>query len=112
MQRRDKVILKKILAWIDETREIFPDVSREEFLVDELLKRAMSMSVIQVGELVKSLSAEIRLENSHVPWKDIAGFRDIAAHKYETLSFGKMYITITKEFPELKSQIEKIIEEE
>ena len=69
----------------------------------------MAMSVIRVGELVKDLTWEFRHANSQVPWRDIAGYRDVAAHKYETLDFSRLYITIKKEFPELKSQIEQIL---
>ena len=70
------------------------------------------MSVIRIGELVKTLSAEFRQENSQVAWRDIAGFRDVAAHRYETLDFERVYISIKFELPELKSQIEKILKAE
>ena len=70
----------------------------------------MAMSIIRVGELLKNLSPEIRLENPQIVWKDIAGFRDIAAHKYDTLRMRDVYSTIKDEFPERQIQIEKILE--
>ena len=59
--------------------------SLTEFLDNEMLKRAVCMTVINVGELVKNLTEECRLSHPEVAWKEIAGFRDIAAHKYQTL---------------------------
>ena len=112
MRRRDKIALQKILKVIDETNEFLENVSEEEFLKKNLLKSATAMSVIRIGELVKNLSDEFRQENSQVNWRDIAGFRDIAAHKYDIIDMKEVYKTIKFEFPELKSQIEKILESE
>ncbi|MBQ6976105.1 MAG: DUF86 domain-containing protein [Selenomonadaceae bacterium] len=112
MRRRDKIALQKILNVIDETNEFLENVSEEEFLKNNLLKSATAMSVIRIGELVKSLSDEFRKQNSQVEWRDIAGFRDIAAHKYETINMEQLYGTAKKDFPKLKMQIEKIMEEQ
>ena len=112
MQHRDKIVLGKIVEVIDEAIEILADVPEEIFLEKNLFKLATAMSVIRVGELVKTLSEEIRLKNPQVPWRDVAGFRDIAAHKYDVLDFKRVYVSIKKEFPELKSQIENILEAE
>ena len=112
MQHRDKIALQKILTAIDEATEILSNVLKEEFLEDKTLKLAMGMSVIRVGELVKTLSQEFREKNSQIAWRDIAGFRDVAAHKYEILDFERVYVSIKFELPELKLQIEKILETE
>ena len=111
MQRRDKITLKKILNAIDEAVEISKSVSEEQFLTSTVLKLSMGMSVIRVGELVKDLTRDFRHANPQVPWRDITGFRDVAAHKYETIDMRELYGTIKKDFPELKSQIEQILTE-
>ena len=111
MRHRDKTTLKKILVAIEEATEGFDDISEETFLSSRILKLAMAMSVIRVGELVKALTPEFRRDNPQVPWREIAGYRDVAAHKYETLDCNGLYITCKEEFPELKSQIEKILSE-
>lgn len=112
MQHRDKTTLKKILNAIEEATEVFGDVSRETFLTSKILKLSMAMSVIRVGELVKALTLEFRRDNPQVPWREIAGFRDVATHKYDTIDMNELYGTIKKDFPELKMQIEKILMED
>ena len=72
----------------------------------------MSMSIIRVGELVKALTDEFRKQNSQVQWRDITGFRDVDAHKYDIIDMNEVYDTIKNDFPELKIQIEKILENE
>jgi uncharacterized protein with HEPN domain len=47
------------------------------FLADEKLMRATCMTLINIGELVKNLSEECRLAHVQIPWKDMAGLRDI-----------------------------------
>ena len=81
----------------------------EEFLHDEKLKRAISMTVINIGELVKNVSDNTGKEYMHIPWKAIAGMRDLAAHKYQTLRMEDVYNTICTEFPTLKKQLGELI---
>ena len=112
MRHRDRIVLLKIIEAIETGLKVFDDTSLEEFLKDDGMKLSMSMTIIRVGELVKTLSEEIRQKNSQVLWRDIAGFRDVAAHKYDILDFQRLYFSIKNELPELKTQIEKILESE
>ena len=112
MQRREKIALQKICSEIDLVLKFIGDKKLEEFLADELLKHAVGMTAINIGELTKNLSAELRQKYSEVSWKDAAKFRDVVAHKYETLEMEVVYNTLKFDFPELKLQIKKILESE
>lgn len=112
MRRKDFIVLKKVLSEIAVCFEMLGDASIEDFLADEKLKRAVAMTVINIGELVKNLSDEIRLQYSYIPWRAIAGMRDIAAHKYQTLRMEDVYHTVFSDFPPLKMNIETILREQ
>jgi uncharacterized protein with HEPN domain len=84
----------------------------DAFLADEKLKRAVAMTVINIGELVKNISDETRAAYKQVPWKQIAGMRDIAAHKYQTLRMEDVYNTVKMDFPALQTQLSEILENE
>lgn len=45
----------------------------DDFLTDEKLKRAISMTVLNIGELVKNITEETRKEYPQIPWRAIAG---------------------------------------
>ncbi len=109
MEHRDIIILKKVMSELSIAQNLLGDNSYEEFEGNELLKRAICMTVINIGELVKNLSDDFRLSHRSVPWKEIAGFRDIAAHKYQTLRMEDVYETVTSDFPALYSQLENIL---
>lgn len=108
MERRDRIILQKVLSEIDIAQSMMNNCTLEQFEQNEMLMRAVCMTVINIGELVKNLTAETRLAYPHIPWKDIAGFRDIAAHKYQTLRMEDVYETVATDFPILKEQIQQI----
>lgn len=111
MLRKDNVILVKIIEEIGVACDIIKELSFDEFNNNEITKRAICMTVINIGELVKNLSDDLRNKYNHIPWKFIAGFRDIAAHKYQTLKMNDVYKTVIEDFPELKKNIENILKE-
>ena len=112
MQRREKIALQKIVSEINIILKFIDGVSSENFLQNELLKRATGMTAINIGELTKHLTMYFRNNYPQVAWKNAAKFRDVVAHKYETLDMLDVYETVTKDFPNLKSEIEKILETE
>ena len=111
MEHRDEVILRKVLSEIDIAKNMMGDHSLAEFSENEMLKRAVCMTVINIGELVKNLSESFRRTHHDIPWKAIAGFRDIAAQKYQTLKMSDVYETVQADFPVLRVQINSILEE-
>lgn len=110
MQRRDYIIIEKIISEIKISAEMLGDTDLEAFLSDEKLKRAVGMTVINIGELVKNITEETRMKYRNVPWKAIAGLRDIAAHKYQTLRMEDVYNTASTDLPELEKSLKHIIE--
>jgi uncharacterized protein with HEPN domain len=110
MQRRDRIILQKIISEIDIGKEMTDSLSVEEFLQNEILKRAVAMTVINIGELIKNVTDELRESHTEVAWKAVAGMRDITAHKYQTLRMEDVYNTVVYDFEELKVQLSDILE--
>ena len=55
MENRDSQIIKKILMEIDVLEEMIKGFDLEKFVEDERTKRAVCMTLINIGELVKNL---------------------------------------------------------
>lgn len=109
MLHRDIIILRKIISEINVAFEMLGNADLDAFLNDEKLKRTVGMTVINIGELVKNITEETRLAYRDIPWKAIAGMRDIAAHKYQTLRMEDVYNTVTMDLPDLNNKISAII---
>ena len=83
---RNIEILKKIMMYcgrLDEARSRFGD-SLESLENDQLYKSAAAMCVMQIGELTTHLTTDFRNEYNEIPWQDIKGMRNIAAHILST----------------------------
>ena len=85
-------------------------ISLEAFLADERTVRAISMTLINIGELVKNLTPEFREAHSEIPWRAISGMRDITAHKYQTLHKEDVYTTCVEDMPRFENQIKALIQ--
>ena len=112
MNNRDRTVVGKVLDEIAIAESLMQNEDLASFLEDEKLKRAVCMTVINIGELVKNLTESFRLIHAQVPWKAIAGFRDIAAHKYQTLRMEDVYATVSDDFPSLRTMLEAIREKD
>lgn len=84
----------------------------EEFLANEVLKRAFVRSLEVIGEAVKKLPAEFRQKYSHIDWRAIAGTRDKLIHDYFGVDYEIVWDIVISEVPQLKEQVENILQEE
>lgn len=112
MLHRDYIFIKKIGSELKLGINFIENITLEQFLKDEQIKRAVCMTAINVGELVKGLTDVTTKKYSDIPWKKIAGFRDIAAHKYEALNMGDVYKVVKEDFYQLDKKITEIINNE
>ena len=105
-QVRDTTILKKVMESIEHIENFTKDVTCEEFLKNEMLKHAVTMALLNIGELIHHLSKEFKA-NTKIPHEKIVGLRNLAAHGYHDLKFESIWGTIKTSIPELKTEIKK-----
>ena len=110
MNIRDKQICDKLLAEIAVAADLLAGFSQEEFAADERTARAVCMTLINIGELVKGLSPELREAHKEIPWRAIAGMRDITAHKYQTLSKEDVFSTCSVDLPLFEKQLKALLD--
>jgi len=105
MNSRDVQIINKILEEIKVIEDIIAGFDLEKFQADERTKRASCMTLINIGELSKSLTDTFKTQYDSISWKAIAGMRDVTAHKYQTLKMSDVWVTLTDDLPKLKMQL-------
>lgn len=109
MQHKDQIILQKMLEEIAVMESLLGCITYEEFDAQEEKKRAVAMTVINIGELAKHLSNEFFSEHELPELKYAARTRDVYAHGYATLSFPMVYKTAAESFPELGLLIKEVL---
>ena len=113
-KERDIVIVKKIIKYCDEVRlthKLFKN-DKDLFFDKEqgcIYRNAITMPILQIGELVKNLSEEFRTQNNNIPWRSIARTRDFYAHNYGSLNFNTTWDTSQDDIPNLKEELEDIL---
>ena len=111
MEEKTRKILLTIIKHcniIEDTKKYFGN-NLEEFEKNSIYQNAILTPVTQIGELVKKLSIEFREANKEIPWKNIAGMRDIVVHNYETIDKLILWNVADKETLKIKEFCKKIL---
>jgi len=70
---------------------------------------AVIHQLMVIGEAAKHISQQFKDDHSEVPWKDMAGMRDILIHAYRRINLDEVWIAATVDVPDLIRQIEPLM---
>jgi uncharacterized protein with HEPN domain len=87
-------------------------VTREQFDSSELLQGFVERKLEIIGEATKRIPIDFKKQHPQIPWKDMAGMRDILIHQYTGVDEDIVWKTVKQKIPPLREQIEKILQEE
>lgn len=82
----------------------------EEFYENVEKQDAVLRRLEIIGEAVKHLPDGIRENHPDIPWRQIAGMRDIIIHEYFGITLEMVWVVATEDIFDLKAKVEKIIE--
>ena len=118
MANRDQSILQHIKGHCEDIEGFLERFGKDFdiFTSDKAYFNAVSMGILQIGELAGSLSEEYRAETSRkIPWSNIKGMRNIVAHDYGSVDEELLWETATEDIPVLlqfcSSELERMNKE-
>jgi uncharacterized protein with HEPN domain len=85
------------------------NLTKEDFLNNETLKRAVVRSLEIIGEASKKIPLEDKNNWTSIEWKSMAGMRDRLIHDYMGVNYTIVWDVFTNKIPELHLQIEAVL---
>ena len=91
---------------------ISDNLSKDDFLDNETLKRAVVRSLEIIGEATKKIPADFKVQWGSIQWKNMAGMRDRLIHDYLGVNYSIVWDVLVNKIPELNSQIQEVLNKE
>jgi len=112
MSKRDvKLYVRDILEAIKAIEKFVEGMDFESFKEDDKTSSAVIRKFEIIGEATKNIPQSIKEKYPHIPWKEMAGFRDKLIHFYFGIKYDIVWDTIKLRLPELKKNIKKVLKD-
>jgi len=106
----DALYLRHILDAITQI-ETYVAVGHDDFIAESHWHDATIRQLEIIGEAVKRLSTPARAEHRDVPWRSVAGLRDVLIHDYMGVDLEAVWAVTQAELPTLKRTVAAMLRE-
>jgi uncharacterized protein with HEPN domain len=107
--QRDEASLLDIASAGNRVLQYAQGLSKVELSSNTEKQSAILYQIIVLGEAAKRLSPEFRHQHPAIPWKRIAGMRDIIAHQYDRIDIDILWDVIHTNIPDLLPMLEPLL---
>lgn len=107
-QLRDESYLVDIIEAAKLIFDFVAGLDKKDFFENLLVQSAVIRQLEIIGEGVKRLSPELRDQYSNIPWRQMAGMRDVLIHSYDHVDISEVWNVSTIILPQLLPIIQGI----
>jgi len=103
MSRSPQLRLEDIVEACDLVADYVRGYNADGFAADGKTRDAVIRQFEIVGEAIKDLPETMREREPRIPWRQIAGFRDVLAHSYFAVETSIVWDAAANKAPALRS---------
>ena len=85
------------------------NISRVDLEVNDEKLSAILYQIAVIGEATKRLSQDLRQQHPEIPWREIAGMRNMLIHKYDQVDFDVIWDVVESKLPQLLTLLEPLL---
>ena len=115
LERSPQLYLSEIIVYIDKIETFTKDVTREQFLKDEMMIYAVDDLIKNIGEAVRVLAKHRQIKNLlytyRIPYDNLSDLRTDFTHEYFSTDKELLWVTAKTVLPKLKPQFKKILDQ-
>jgi len=112
MKRDLRLYLQDIWDSIEAIEEYSHQIPEDEFFSNQQLQDAVVRRLEIIGEATKNIDEDFRERYPTVPWKRMAGMRDVLIHAHFGVNLKRVWAVLKRDLPELKEELHKVMEKE
>lgn len=109
MKKDPKVFIGHIIESIELIEQYAKDLTIQTFQTNVAMQDAIIRRLEIIGEAVKNIPLTFRTKHSNIPWKQMAGMRDVLTHEYFDVDLSLTWAVVKHELPALKAKIQELL---
>ncbi|HXT98119.1 MAG TPA: DUF86 domain-containing protein [Polyangia bacterium] len=109
MSRDARLFLEDIVACCDKIGRYTLGLVFEQFRKDDKTLDAVARNLELIGEATKRLPEELRKRYQDVPWRRMAGLRDVIVHGYFGIDVQLLWDIVQKDVPAARLKVAAIL---
>jgi len=105
MKRDVRLYIEDIIDCIAKIEEYTDSITEDDFHDNTQTQDAVLRRLEIIGEAVKHIPMRIRDKYPDIPWKNIAGLRDVLINAYFGVNLYRTWKAVKEDIPDLKVKI-------
>ena len=103
----DRVLLTHMRDCLDRIRE-YTNADRARFDASRLVQDAVIRNLQTLTESSQRLSSETKATEPQIPWRELAGFRNVIVHGYLGVDLGAVWLVVEQDLPPLTEAVNRM----
>lgn len=106
----DGLYLSNMLECIQRI-ERYVAAGQDAFMANSMMQDAVIRNFEVIGEATKRLSDRFKQENADIPWRQMAGFRDVLIHDYLRVELNEVWAVVERDLPIIKPRLRELLQQ-